>query len=49
MEAVCPFETQKKPKLLHRVKMQTSTISTTTTANTKNCNKVGGYEHFKGA
>jgi hypothetical protein len=49
MEAVCPSETQKKSKLLHHVKMQTSTISTTTTANTRNCNKVGGYLHFNGA
>jgi len=42
MEAVCPSETQKKLKLLHHVKMQTSTISTTAT-NTKNRYKVGGY------
>jgi hypothetical protein len=49
MEAVYPFETQEKSKLLHRVKMQTSTISTSTTANTKSCNKVGSYEHFNGA
>jgi len=49
MEAVCPSETQKKPKLLNSIKIQTSTISTTTTANTKNHNKVGGYQHFNGA
>jgi len=49
MEAVRSSETQKKPKLLHSVKMQTNTISKITTANTRSHNKVGDYQHFKGA